>query len=87
LGFYSKSNLPRCRTSKPKDSAGAWSDKINLNVTAILILSRSAAVADIQVIQTDLGRWDYKHQVLATRKMPPWRILLWTKLIEAVMQN
>ena len=39
-----------------------------------------------RVIQTDLGRWDYKHQVLATRKMPPWRILLWTKLIEAVMQ-
>ena len=39
-----------------------------------------------RVIQTDLGRWDYKHQVLATRRMPPWRILLWTKLIEAVMQ-
>jgi anaerobic magnesium-protoporphyrin IX monomethyl ester cyclase len=39
-----------------------------------------------RVIQTDLSRWDYKHQVLATRKMPPWRILIWMKLIEAVAQ-
>ena len=39
-----------------------------------------------QVIQTDLARWDYKHQVLATRKMPAWRLILWMKFIEAVMQ-
>jgi anaerobic magnesium-protoporphyrin IX monomethyl ester cyclase len=39
-----------------------------------------------RVIQTDLSRWDYKHQVLATRKMPPWRLILWMKLIEAVVQ-
>jgi anaerobic magnesium-protoporphyrin IX monomethyl ester cyclase len=39
-----------------------------------------------QVIQPDLSRWDYKHQVLATRWLPPWRILLWSKLIEAIMQ-
>jgi anaerobic magnesium-protoporphyrin IX monomethyl ester cyclase len=39
-----------------------------------------------QVIQTDLRRWDYKHQVLATRQMPPWRIAAWVKLIEAVAQ-
>jgi anaerobic magnesium-protoporphyrin IX monomethyl ester cyclase len=38
------------------------------------------------VIQTDQRRWDYKHQVLATRHMPPWRVLLWVKLIEAAMQ-
>jgi anaerobic magnesium-protoporphyrin IX monomethyl ester cyclase len=42
--------------------------------------------ADRRVIQTDLARWDYKHQVLATRNLPPWRILLWMKLIEAVAQ-
>ncbi len=34
---------------------------------------------DRQVIQTDQRRWDYKHQVLATRHMPPWRVLLWFK--------
>jgi anaerobic magnesium-protoporphyrin IX monomethyl ester cyclase len=42
--------------------------------------------ASRRVIQTDLRRWDYKHQVLATRHMAPWRVLLWTKFIEAVMQ-
>ena len=40
-----------------------------------------------QVIQTDRRRWDYKHQVLATRHMPPWRVLLWFKLTEAVLQG
>jgi anaerobic magnesium-protoporphyrin IX monomethyl ester cyclase len=39
-----------------------------------------------RVIQTDLSRWDYKHQVLASAHVPPWRVLLWMKLIEAVCQ-
>lgn len=42
--------------------------------------------AERRVIQTDLSRWDYKHQVLATRQMQPWRITAWMKLIEAVVQ-
>jgi anaerobic magnesium-protoporphyrin IX monomethyl ester cyclase len=42
--------------------------------------------ADRRVIQTDLSKWDYKHQVLATGHMPPWHVLLWVKFIEAVMQ-
>jgi anaerobic magnesium-protoporphyrin IX monomethyl ester cyclase len=37
------------------------------------------------VIQTDLGRWDYKHQVIATR-LRPWQTILWMKLIEFVVQ-
>jgi anaerobic magnesium-protoporphyrin IX monomethyl ester cyclase len=41
---------------------------------------------DRRVIQTDQRRWDYKHQVLATRHMPPWRVLLWVKFTEAVLQ-
>jgi anaerobic magnesium-protoporphyrin IX monomethyl ester cyclase len=43
--------------------------------------------AERQVIQTDRRRWDYKHQVLATRHMPAWRVLLWFKLTEAVLQG
>jgi anaerobic magnesium-protoporphyrin IX monomethyl ester cyclase len=39
-----------------------------------------------RVIQMDLRKWDYKHQVLASKHMPPWRMLLWTKLIEAAVQ-
>ncbi|HWH71290.1 MAG TPA: magnesium-protoporphyrin IX monomethyl ester anaerobic oxidative cyclase, partial [Candidatus Sulfotelmatobacter sp.] len=41
--------------------------------------------AQHRVIQTDLSRWDYKHQVLAS-PVPNWRVLLWMKLIEAVCQ-
>ena len=39
-----------------------------------------------RVIQTDRRRWDYKHQVLATRHLPPWRVLLWFKFTEMVLQ-
>jgi anaerobic magnesium-protoporphyrin IX monomethyl ester cyclase len=38
------------------------------------------------VIQPDTRRWDYKHQVLATRHMPPWRLFLWFKSIELILQ-
>ena len=39
-----------------------------------------------RVILTDKKKWDYKHQVLATRYMSPWKVLFWVKLIEAVVQ-
>ncbi len=39
-----------------------------------------------RVIQLDQTKWDYKHQVLATANMPPWRIFLWAKLIEIILQ-
>ena len=42
--------------------------------------------AEHRVVQTDLSRWDYKHQVLESTHVPNWRVLLWVKLIEAVCQ-
>jgi len=39
-----------------------------------------------RVVQTDLSRWDYKHQVLESTRVPNWRVLFWVKLIEAVCQ-
>lgn len=39
-----------------------------------------------RVVQTDLSRWDYKHQVLESTQVPNWRVLLWVKLIETVCQ-
>jgi len=45
------------------------------------------SVAGRRVIQIDRRRWDYKHQVLATRNMPPWRVLLWVKWTELVLQG
>ena len=38
------------------------------------------------VVQTDLSRWDYKHQVLESANVPNWRVLLWVKFIEAMCQ-
>jgi anaerobic magnesium-protoporphyrin IX monomethyl ester cyclase len=40
-----------------------------------------------KVIQTDQSKWDYKHQVLATRHVPPWRVFLWVKFIEFLLQT
>lgn len=38
-----------------------------------------------RVMEPDQRRWDYRHQVLATR-IPPWRVFLWMKLTEAILQ-
>jgi len=40
-----------------------------------------------RVIQLDQTKWDYKHQVLETVHLSPWRIFLWVKFIEIVMQG
>lgn len=40
-----------------------------------------------RVIQTDTRRWDYKHQVLETPKVPAWRVFLWFKMIEVILQT
>jgi anaerobic magnesium-protoporphyrin IX monomethyl ester cyclase len=39
-----------------------------------------------RVVQTDLSRWDYKHQVLESTSVPNWRVLIWVKMIEAICQ-
>jgi len=39
-----------------------------------------------EVVQVDRTKWDYKHQVLAMKHMPPWRLFLWVKFIEACCQ-
>lgn len=39
-----------------------------------------------EVIQQDLRKWDYKHQVLATKAVPPWRVFVWVKSIEMIVQ-
>lgn len=44
------------------------------------------SVAARRVIQTDLAKWDYKHQVLECGRTPPWRIFAWLKVIELANQ-
>ena len=41
---------------------------------------------DRRIVRADKTRWDYKHQVLAMARMPPWRLFLWVKFIEACAQ-
>ncbi len=42
--------------------------------------------ADRRVIDSDQSHWDYKHQVLETKNMSPWRVFLWVKSIEMILQ-
>jgi anaerobic magnesium-protoporphyrin IX monomethyl ester cyclase len=42
---------------------------------------------DRTVIQTDARRWDYKHQVLATKRLKPWMLFAAVKLIEVAVQS
>lgn len=43
-------------------------------------------IAERKVIQPDLRRWDYKHQIVDTPHLKPWRLFLWIKSIELIMQ-
>lgn len=45
------------------------------------------SVAARKLIQPDLRRWDYKHQILDTPHLRPWRLFLWVKAIEVIMQS
>jgi anaerobic magnesium-protoporphyrin IX monomethyl ester cyclase len=38
-----------------------------------------------RVVEPDQSRWDYRHQILATG-IAPWRVFLWVKLTEVVLQ-
>jgi anaerobic magnesium-protoporphyrin IX monomethyl ester cyclase len=40
-----------------------------------------------EIILTDQKKWDYKHQVLATKYLKPWIVLIYIKLIEVIMQT
>ncbi len=43
-------------------------------------------VRDRPVIEGDLRRWDYKHQVMQVAGVTAWRVFLWVKAIEMVVQ-
>ncbi len=43
-------------------------------------------VRDKELVQVDQEKWDYKHQVLGMKHLKPWRVILYVKLIEAIMQ-
>ncbi len=38
---------------------------------------------DRPIVQPDVGKWDYRHQILAQPKLSPWKVFLGAKLVEA----
>ncbi|MDI3318827.1 magnesium-protoporphyrin IX monomethyl ester anaerobic oxidative cyclase [Pinibacter soli] len=44
-------------------------------------------VKDKEIILTDQRKWDYKHQVMATKYLQPWIVIIYVKLIEIIMQT
>ncbi|MGC4101672.1 magnesium-protoporphyrin IX monomethyl ester anaerobic oxidative cyclase [Ferruginibacter sp.] len=44
-------------------------------------------VKDKEIILTDQRKWDYKHQVIATKYLKPALVILYVKLIEIIMQT
>ena len=45
----------------------------------------TAANGERRVIQADVSRWDYRHQLLSTRHMPPWQVFAAVKLMEVLV--
>jgi anaerobic magnesium-protoporphyrin IX monomethyl ester cyclase len=43
-------------------------------------------IKEKQIIQPDQKKWDYKHQVIAVENLKPWKVILYVKLIELIMQ-
>ena len=43
-------------------------------------------VRGTRIIQPDQEKWDYKHQVMVMEHLNPWRVILYVKIIEGIMQ-
>lgn len=43
-------------------------------------------VENNRVIQLDQTLWDYKHQIMETKNIKPWKVIVFVKLIEVIMQ-
>lgn len=44
-----------------------------------------AETAHTPVVEPDMGRWDFRHQVLATARLKPWQLFLAIKLTELAL--
>jgi anaerobic magnesium-protoporphyrin IX monomethyl ester cyclase len=40
-------------------------------------------VKDRPIVQPDVGKWDYRHQILSQPKLSPWKVFLGAKWVEA----
>lgn len=46
-----------------------------------------AEVENQELVLTDQRKWDYRHQVMAVKRLRPWQVLVCVKIIEVIMQS
>ncbi len=44
-------------------------------------------IKDKNIIQLDQTKWDYKHQIMEMANLRPWKVMLYVKLLELILQT
>lgn len=44
-------------------------------------------IKDRNIVQLDQTKWDYKHQILEIANLRPWKVMLYVKLLELILQT
>jgi anaerobic magnesium-protoporphyrin IX monomethyl ester cyclase len=79
---------------KTRDFYNSWKQLISYDPDQIQLLYVTPHkwtpyfedVKEKEIILTDQRKWDYKHQVIKTQYLRPWKVILYVKLIEITVQ-
>ncbi|WP_430401598.1 magnesium-protoporphyrin IX monomethyl ester anaerobic oxidative cyclase [Fluviicola sp.] len=79
---------------KTRDFYNSWKQLISYDPDQIQLLYVTPhkwtpyfeEVKEKEIILTDQRKWDYKHQVIRTQYLKPWKVILYVKLIEITVQ-
>lgn len=79
---------------KTRDFYNSWKQLVSYDPDQIQLLYATPhkwtpyfeEVKEKEIILTDQRKWDYKHQVLKTQYLKPWKVILYVKLIEITVQ-
>lgn len=79
---------------KTRDFYNSWKQLISYDPDQIQLLYVTPHkwtpyfedVKEKEIILTDQRKWDYKHQVIKTQYLKPWKVILYVKLIEITVQ-
>lgn len=79
---------------KTRDFYNSWKQLISYDPDQIQLLYATPhkwtpyfeEVKEKEIILTDQRKWDYKHQVIKTQYLKPWKVILYVKLIEITVQ-
>lgn len=79
---------------KTRDFYNSWKQLVSYDPDQIQLLYATPhkwtpyfeEVKEKEIILTDQRKWDYKHQVLKTHYLKPWKVIVYVKLIEITVQ-